>query len=164
MNGDDVLRKRLLELLEHRHAHMPFQEAVADFPERHINTKPPNVPYSFWQLVEHMRITQWDILDFIRNPQYRYLTWPDDYWPPRDRVVDKGAWTDTLQSFSSDLEELKQIVRDPATDFSRTIPWGEGQDLLREILVVADHNAYHIGELAILRQVVGAWPEDRAER
>jgi hypothetical protein len=152
------LRKQLVDLLNGGNTHMPFQAAVADFPPEAINQVPPNLAYSTWQLLEHLRITQRDILDFIRNPPYLPLNWPADYWPPKNAQVDETAWHHTIQSFREDSHNLENLVLDPATDLIADLPHAPGYTILREILVVADHNAYHIGELAILRQVMNTWP------
>ncbi len=157
MEMDTVLRDQLLHLLRGGNAHLSFDDAVTDFPMDAINTRPPNVPYTPWHLLEHLRITQWDILDFIRNPHYQEITWPDDYWPAPDAEADAAAWKQTLAAFRADLKAIEAIASDPQTDLAATIPHGDSQTILREILLVADHNAYHIGEFAILRQVMGTW-------
>lgn len=160
MEEDKNLRKKLLELLKGGNAHMDFNEAVADFPTEHINTFPQNLSYTFWHLIEHIRITQWDILEFIKNSNYKYIKWPEDYWPKKEKKANSNDWVKTIKLFNKDLLELEKIVKNPKTDFNKKIPWGEGQDILREILLVADHNAYHIGELGILRQIVGTWSKN----
>ena len=161
MSEVETLRTYLLKLLESEMAHITLAEATADFPPDLINARPENVPYTFWHLVEHLRITQWDILDYIRNPNYQYIEWPKDYWPPLNTTTDWDGWQQSIAQFQSDLEAIKAIVRDPATDLYAQIPHGEpGHNILREVLVVADHNAYHVGELGILRQVANAWPSD----
>jgi hypothetical protein len=161
MDNYQALRKQLLAMLLERQAHMSFEDAVADFPLEFINTKPPNVPYSFWQLVEHLRITQWDILDYIRNPNYKEIRWPDAYWVPRDKMADAAAWQHSIAQFVSDRNAIADIVRDTKNDLYAPIAHGHGgHNILREVLVVADHNAYHIGEFGILRQVVGAWVKE----
>jgi hypothetical protein len=154
---DKVLREELLHLLRGGNAHLSFDDAVADFPMDAINRRPPNVPYTPWHLLEHLRLAQWDILDFVRNPNYQEMQWPDDYWPAPDAEADAAAWDKTLATFRADLKAVEDLVNDPQTDFSATIAHGDGQTILREILLVADHNAYHIGEFAILRQVMGTW-------
>ena len=161
MDGDKALRDELLHLLRGGNAHMSFDEAVTDFPMTAINQRPPNVPYTPWHLLEHMRIAQWDILDFMRNPDYRELKWPDDHWPASDAMADEAAWEQTLATFRADLQAVEEIADDPQTDLYARIPHGTGQIILREILLVADHNAHHIGEFAILRQVMGTWPASR---
>ena len=157
METDTALREQLLHLLRGGNAHMTFDEAVANFPMDAINWRPPNVPYTPWHLLEHLRRAQWDILDFIRNPNYREMQWPDDYWPAPDAQADTAAWEQTIATFHADLNAIEDLVNDPQTDLSATVPHGDGQTILREILLVADHNAYHIGEFAILRQVMGTW-------
>ena len=151
------MRDELIFLLIRGNAHMGFEEAVADFPDSAMNTPFPNGEYTPWHLLEHMRLTQWDILDFIRNPAYEERQWPRDYWPPRDKQATRDDWDTTIRSFLADRESLKELVADLATDLNATIPHGSGQTFQREILVVADHNAYHTGEFAIMRQVMGTW-------
>jgi hypothetical protein len=157
MATDTALREQLLHLLHGGNAHLTFDEAVADFPAEAMNQRPPNVPYTPWHLLEHLRRAQWDILDFIRNPNYQEMKWPDDYWPAPDAGADAAAWEQTLAAFRTDLKAIADLVNDQQTDLSAKIPHGDGQTILREILLVADHNAYHIGEFAILRQVMGTW-------
>lgn len=161
MSADQVNREQLLALLRGGNAHMTFEEAIADFPLEHINTRPTNVPYSFWHLLEHLRITQWDILDFIRNPNYEYLLWPEGYWPALAAQATPAQWIKTITDFQADLQTLQEMVRDPHTNFTAPIAHAPDYTIFREILLVADHNAYHIGELAILRQVMNLWPTER---
>ncbi len=158
MEDQKALRKQLVTLLRNSQAHMNFDDVVADFPLEHINTKPPHVPYTFWHLAEHLRITQWDILEFIRNPQYVSPDWPIGYWPDPSSEATPLQWENTLATFRQDLLAIQALVNDPTTDLYSVIPHGSGQTILREALLVADHNAYHIGEMGILRQVVDAWP------
>lgn len=157
MQSDTLLREQLRTILQGGDAHMTFDEAVAYFPREHINTRPQHVPYTPWHLLEHLRITQWDILEFIRNPQHVSPRWPEGYWPAEDIQADETAWEQTLASFRTDLQALQQMVTDPTVDLYVPIPHGSGQTILREILLVADHNAYHIGEFGILRQVMQTW-------
>ncbi|HEX9092582.1 MAG TPA: DinB family protein [Coriobacteriia bacterium] len=157
----DVLRQQLLALLDGRDARMPFDAAVADFPSAAINSFPPNVPYTPWHLLEHLRITQWDILDYIVNRAYVERSWPDEYWPPREATATPEQFAATIDGFRSDNAALHALVADPATDLLAVIPNTPGHTILREVRVVGDHNAYHIGEFAILRQVMGTWPRDR---
>jgi hypothetical protein len=163
MDADRALREHLLALLRGGQAHMTFDQAVADFPLDHINRRPPHVPYTPWHLLEHLRRTQRDILDFIRDPHYQEPHWPEDYWPPHDQETDAGGWNETVVAFRADLQALEALTRDPGTDLYARIPHGSGQTILREVLLVADHNAYHIGEFAILRQVMQTWPAARAD-
>ena len=162
MSNDKELRQQLTNLMIVRQAHMTFEDAVADFPEAHINTKPTNIDYTFWHLVEHLRMTQWDILDYIRNPDYKWPNWPADYWPAPDATTDLAGWNKSIADFQADRQALVDIINDPATDLYAQIPHGSaGHNVLREIEVVGAHNAYHTGELGILRQVMGLWPEGR---
>ncbi len=164
MDTDRALRDHLLALLRGRQAAMNFDDVVADFPPDKINAFAPNVSYTPWHLIEHMRITQWDILDYMRNPNYQHMAWPKDYWPAQNATADVAAWQRTIESFRSDLDAVRAIVTDPRTNFYTPIPHGYGgHTILREVLLVADHNAYHIGELGLLRQILGAWPPDRQE-
>lgn len=158
MVSDRILRDQLVALLHKAQAHLMFEDAVADFPLDKINTPLPNLPYTPWELLEHIRITQWDILDFIRNPGYVWPKWPDDYWPQKGLAATPQKWQDTITAFQVDRAALMGIIQDPAIDLTADLPHAPGYSVLREILVVADHNAYHIGEFAILRQVMGTWP------
>lgn len=157
MEKEELTRKQLIEFLNGELAHMNLDSVLKDFPEEHYNTRPPNVGYSFWHLLEHIRITQWDVLDFITNPDYKYMNWPEDYWPDKEKKVDTEEWDETISKFHADISELKKIVKDPDTDLVSEIPWGEGQTIFREIVLIVDHNSYHIGEFGILRQVVDNW-------
>lgn len=156
--NDRHLREQLVNALAKRQAHQSFDQVVAGFPAAHYNTRPANLPYSFWNLLEHIRIAQWDILDYIENPDYQYLSFPDDYWPDPDSEADAGIWNKTLVGFRADLQSLVDIANDPARDLCAQIPHGQpGHTILREILVVAAHNAYHIGEFGILRGTLDLW-------
>ena len=151
------IREEMVFLLTRGNAHMGFEDAVADFPEEAMNTPFPNGTYTPWHLLEHMRLTQWDILDFMRNPAYKEGEWPQDYWPSQDKQATREDWDNTIRTFLADRQTLKELAADPATGLNLTIPHGSGQTVQREILVVADHNAYHTGEFAIMRQVMGTW-------
>jgi hypothetical protein len=163
MAESDILREELIALIDGHGAHMPFDEAVADFPEDAINRRPPNVDYTPWQLIEHLRFTQADILDYIQNRKYIESDWPEAYWPARDATATPAQFARTVADFKSDRAALRDLVADPSTDLLATIPDTPGHTILREVRVVGDHNAYHIGEFAILRQVMGTWPTDREE-
>jgi DinB family protein len=158
----DRLRDELLALLDGVGAHMTFEEAVADFPNDAINAFPSNVEYTPWHLLEHLRITQADILDYIVNRDYVEIEWPADYWPSRDAVATPDQFTATIETFLSDRSALRDIVADPATDLFAVIPGTPGHTILREVRVVGDHNAYHTGEFAVLRQIMSTWPAGRA--
>ena len=157
MNTDSITTEQLLNLLRKSNAHMDFDDAVKDYPMDQINTLFPNGEYSAWALLEHIRITQNDILVFITNPNYQDMEWPKDYWPRPGTRATPADWQHTMAAFHADLKQLEDIVQDPKTDLYARIPHGTGQNILREILLVADHNAYHIGEFAIMRQVMGTW-------
>lgn len=161
MENDRVLREQVLALLRGGNAHDGFTQVTADFPIEHINRKPLNVEYTFWQLVEHMRITQWDILQFVRNPEHVSPEWPEGYWPSQDEEVDEERWSRTLEAFNADLKVMEEVVADPQTNLTAEIPHAPGYTILREALLVADHNAYHIGEFGILRQVAVNWPRQK---
>ena len=152
-----ALREELVFHLVKGNAHMPLEDAVAQFPMERINDVFPNGTYTAWALLEHIRITQWDILDFIRNRDYVYLEWPKDYWPAPDLAATPEEWLATLESILRDRRELVALVMNPSTDLYAKIPWGKGQTVMREVLVVTDHNAYHVGEFAGMRQVMDTW-------
>lgn len=157
MESDTQLREQLLAVLRGGNAHMSFDEAVAGFPAEHRNTKPPHVSYTPWHLLEHLRIAQWDILEFMRDPQHITPPWPEGHWPHPDAEADDEMWEATLAGFRRDFHTIEEIVLDSKTNLFAVIPHGDGQTILREILLVADHNAYHIGEFAVLRQVMQTW-------
>ena len=156
--SETIIREQLVNLLIKQQAHMGFEDAVKNFPAKDFNTRPPHVDYTFWHLLEHLRLTQWDILDYSRNPDYKPVEWPHDYWPAQNATADEAEWHRTIDQFIADRAELVDMVKNPKTDLYAAIPHGyDGHTIMREIFVVADHNAYHIGEFAILRQVVGNW-------
>jgi hypothetical protein len=161
MKTDKVIREQLLALLEGGNAHMGFKDAVAGFPMGAINKKAPNINYTFWHLLEHMRIVQWDILEFVRNPNHVSPEYPDEYWPPVNALAAEAEWKKTIRAFRSDLKGVQAIVQDPKTDFFGPIPHAKGYNILREVLLVADHNAYHVGELLTLRQIMDISPAEK---
>jgi hypothetical protein len=154
---DKVLREQLLALLRGRNAHLSFDDAIAGFPIEYINTKPPNVSYTPWHLLEHLRLAQWDILEFVRNPNHVSPEWPKGYWPDPASQTDEAGWQQTIAKFKADMQAIEELVQDPGTDFFGPIPHAPEYTVFREVLLVADHNAYHIGEFAILRQVMETW-------
>jgi hypothetical protein len=159
----EQIRVQLIELLESKGAHMPFEAAVADFPAEAINRLVPESPYSPWHLLEHIRFAQTDILEYIRSRAYLEPTWPDEYWPARDATATPAEFQATIDAFRSDRNALRDIVADPSTDLFAAIPDTPGHTIFREIRITGAHNAYHIGEFAILRQVMGTWPADRTD-
>jgi uncharacterized damage-inducible protein DinB len=152
-----ALRKQLGVTLTGRGAHADFDSAVAGFPVKRAGEKPAGAPHTAWQLLEHLRIAQWDILEFSRNPKHVSPEWPEGYWPPTDAPPEKAAWTRSVKAFRADLKAMQKLVADPARELFSPLPNGEGQTLLREALLVADHNAYHLGQLVMLRQLLGIW-------
>lgn len=157
----DVVRDELLALIEGQGAHMPFDAAVADFPDEAINRLPPNVAYTPWHLLEHIRITQSDLLAYITDRAYVAPSWPTAYWPAREAMATPEEFARSVEGFRSDRAALRQLVADPATDLLATIPNTPEHTILREVRLAGDHTAYHLGEFAILRQVMGTWPPDR---
>ena len=155
---DALLREHVVELLGGKNAHAGFDDAVKDMPENLFGTKAAGLPHSAWMLLEHLRIAQWDILQFSRSPKYKSLKWPDDYWPKQEAPPSQAAWNKSVQQFHKDLKAMQDLVSNPKTDLYARIPWGDGQTILREALLAADHNAYHIAQLVDVRRLLGAWP------
>jgi len=153
------LRKHVIYLLNEGGAHVTFDAAVARFPATARGKKPKGAPHTAWQLVEHMRIAQWDILEFSRNAAHVSPKFPEGHWPKSEAPPTDRAWNESLRRFRADLEAMTALVSDPETDLLARIPHGDGQTILREALLVADHNAYHLGQLVILRRLLGAWTE-----
>ena len=137
---------------------MQLAEAVKNFPVKQINTKPTNVSYSFWQLLEHIRITQADIIEFMENPKYKEIQWPNDYWPKPDAMATQSQWKKTIAAIEKYMKTLNAMAGNPHVKLFDKIPHGTGQTYYREFIVVGNHNSYHIGEFAILRQVMKLWP------
>ncbi len=158
MNADLILREELLSLLRGGEAHMNFQSAVAGFPMAEINRGVPNGNYTIWHLLEHMRIAQWDILEFVRNPKHVSPEFPKGYWPDPDAVATSGMWKKTVSAIKADLKNVQQIVRNRHTNLLAPIPHAKEYTLLREVLLVADHNAFHVSELVSLRRVLDIKP------
>jgi hypothetical protein len=154
------LREHLLYLLRGGGAHLSFDKAVAGIPPALRGRTVPPVPHSPWRLLEHLRIAQWDILEFSRDSEHVSPTFPDGYWPRGDAPPDDSAWDRAVDAFRADLMELCALVANPATDLFTPIPHGDGQTVLREALLVADHNAYHLGQLVVVRRLLGCWPEE----
>ena len=157
MNTDQSLRKHLVELLDGGHAHATFDQVIKDFPAKFRGEIPPGLKHSAWMLLEHMRIAQWDILDFSRNPKYKALKWPGEYWPNSPGPANAVEWEKSIQSFHEDLDAMKKLVSDAKTDPFAKIKWGEGQTILREAMLIADHNSHHLGQLIDVRRALGIW-------
>jgi hypothetical protein len=162
MAADQIaaLREHVLYLLRGGGAHLDFDKAIAGLPDKLRGARPDRVPHSPWRLLEHMRIAQWDILEFCRNPKHVSPKFPDGYWPKGDAPPQPAAWDGSVKAFRADLKAMQDLVADPATDLFAKIPHGDGQTILREALLAADHNAYHLGQLVVVRRSLGAWPEE----
>lgn len=156
----NVLREHLLYLLRGGGAHLDFEKAVADLPTELRGAKPAGQPHTPWRLLEHLRIAQWDILRFCLDPHHVSPPFPEGYWPDGDAPPDSGAWDRSVEGFRADLRSVQQLAADPAADLFTPLPHGQGQTILREVLLVADHNAYHLGQLVLLRRLLGAWPAE----
>ena len=157
MTNDRALRKHVIALLDGGQACATFDDIVGDFPAKQRGEIPKGLPHSAWMLLEHMRIAQWDILDFSRNSKYKAMKWPDDYWPKTPAPPGAAAWDKSVKSFHEDLDAMKALVSDPKTDLFAKLPWGEGQTILREALLIADHNSHHLGQLIDVRRLLGIW-------
>ena len=151
------LRKHLLELLEGGHAHAKFDDVIKNLPAAARGQKPAKFPHSPWMLLEHMRLAQWDILEFSRNPKHVSPKWPEGYWPKTEGPPNAAAWSKSIQQFRRDLKAMQKLVANAKADLFAPIPWGEGQTVLREVLLLADHNAYHLGQLLDVRRMLGVW-------
>jgi hypothetical protein len=157
MSQDKALRQHLIKLLNGGEAHADFDQVTDDFPVELRGKTPQGAEHSPWKQLEHLRLAQWDILDFSRNPQYKAMEWPKDYWPDADAPADPKAWDKSVDAFREDLKAMCDLVENEKTDLFAKIPHGDGQTILREALVLADHNAYHLGQLLLLRRLLGAW-------
>lgn len=153
---DRSLREHLLYLLRGGGAHIKFDEALQDFPVGLINARAAGVPYTLWHLLEHMRIAQWDILEFSRTAAHVSPEWPEGYWPDKSKEASEDDWQRSVESFRADLRAMEALVEDETSDLHARLSHGEGQTLLREALLVADHNAYHLGALVTLRRMLEA--------
>jgi hypothetical protein len=155
---DKALREHVLYLLDGGGAHVKFDEVVADIPPKLLGQKPSGLPHSLWMLLEHLRIAQRDILEFSRNPKHASPKWPEGYWPAAEASPSAAAWSASVEKFRADLKAMQHLVKDPKTNLFAKIPWGDGQTVLREALLLADHNAYHLGQMLDVRRLLGAWP------
>jgi hypothetical protein len=158
MTLDTVLRQQLVKLLAWGDAHATHEKAVSNVPMEYRAQVPQGLPYSPWMVVDHLTRTQFDILDFCRNPNYVQPPWPDEYWPPTAEPPSNTAWDESFSKFRADRAALQQLAADPSVDLTARIPWGSGQTYLREIVLAADHAAYHVGELIVIRRLLGIWP------
>jgi uncharacterized damage-inducible protein DinB len=157
MDQNAALRAHIAKALDWEDAHAGFDKALEGLPPGLRGRRPAGLPYSPWQLIEHLRLTQHDILDFCRNPKYAERDWPKDYWPPTDAPPSPAAWDESVAAFHRERDALKLLANDAALDLFAKIPHGSGQTYFRELLLVADHNAYHLGQLVTVRRLLGAW-------
>jgi hypothetical protein len=156
MNSDQSLRDHLLQLLDGGHAHLRFDDAVKDFPSALRGKRPEGGPHSAWELLEHLRLAQWDILEFARDPKHVSPSFPDGYWPSAAAPPAPSSWDESIAAFRADLRALADLASDASIDLHAPIPHGQGQTVLRELLLAADHNSYHLGQLVTVRRLVGA--------
>lgn len=156
---EKALREHVRKVLSWGDAHLDWKAALADLTPKQRGAKPKGAPHSAWELLEHVRIAQWDMLEFSRNPKHVSPDFPSGYWPKSSAPASDAAWQKSVKAFQSDLAEMEALVADPKTDLLAAIPGGSGQTILREALLVADHNAYHLGQLVLLRRLIGAWRE-----
>lgn len=153
-----ALRQHLVELLNGGHAHASFDDVIKNLSPKLRGIKPANLPHSAWMLLEHLRIAQWDILEFSRNAKHVSPPWPEGYWPKSEASPSPGAWDKSVRQFRKDSKTMQELVANPRTELYARIPWSDGQTILREALLVADHNAYHLGQLVDLRRILSSWP------
>jgi len=157
MNHDKLLREHLVTLLKGKGAHADFDEVIEGLPAHLRGHRPEGADHSPWELLEHLRIALWDLLEFSRDPHHKSPEFPTGYWPSKPAPPDEHAWDKSVKTFRADLDAFCALVSDPQTDFYAKIPHGDGQTILREALVAADHNAYHLGQLVLVRRLLGAW-------
>lgn len=157
MDNDKALRQHLQKLLDWQDAHASFDSAIEGIPEKLRGVKPEGMPYTLWQLLEHIRLCQLDILEFCRNPNYKEPNFPDDLWPQKSEPSNSESWNKSVAGFRKDRDDLKQLASDSTIDLFAKIPHGSGQTYLRELLLVADHNAYHVADLVAVRRLLGIW-------
>lgn len=157
MNDHGPIREQLARLLAWDDAHVGFDKAIADIPPALRSKRPAGSPYSPWELLDHLRRTQRDILDFWRNSDYEELEWPKDYWPSTPDPASAAEWDQSIQQFREDRKGLQELAADPTIDLTARIPHGQGQTYLRELVLVADHTSYHVGQLVLVRRLLGNW-------
>jgi len=162
MTKDDALREQLLVLLEGRGAHAPFDQAVEAFPSESIGARPEGFAHSAWQLVEHIRIALWDLVEYSRKEEHVSPEWPAGYWPAEEEPPAPDAWAKSLEQYHHWLAEMKGLVADPAVDLLAPLPWNESANLLREVLIAADHCSYHVAQIVDLRRALGCWPPPKS--
>ena len=159
MNTDKALREQLINLLQDGGAHVTFDAAVKDMPAAQHGKKPKGAEHTPWELLEHLRIAQWDILEFSRDAKHKSPDFPSGYWPAEQAPPNEKAWDKSVAAFRSDLKAMVELVKDPSTNLFAKIAHGDGQTILRQAMMTADHNAYHLGQLVLVRKMLGAWTE-----
>jgi DinB superfamily len=158
MSHDKMLREQLAKVIDWNEAHADFHAAVEDFPAELRGRVPEGFPYSAWQLLEHIRLALWDILEFSRDARHKSPKWPEGYWPKTAEPPSHDAWDKSVKAVIEHLDNMRELITDPSRDLFAPLPHGTGQTLLREALLVGDHNAYHLGQLVLVRRALGAWP------
>jgi uncharacterized damage-inducible protein DinB len=157
MGSEKTLRSLLLEQLEGRNAHVDFNQAVQGLTFKQSGIRVEGIPHTIWELIEHIRIGQEDILEFCKNPDYNALDWPDDYWPERSKPESQEEFEKSVQAVQDGMAEMRELIRDPQTNLQHPFPHGDGQTLFREAMLIVDHNAYHIGQIVLIRRLLGSW-------
>lgn len=157
---ENSLREQLSRALDWGEAHVDWKKAVKGVPTKEQGKRPKGSPHSPWELLEHLRIATWDILEFSRDRKHKSPDWPSGYWPTKPEPPNASAWQRSVKALEHDLDQMRQLVNDPQIDLLAPIPGGSGQTVLREALLIADHNAYHLGQLVLVRRLLGCWPKD----
>jgi len=158
-DNNKALREHVVSLLQGGGAHAKLDQVIKDVPADLRGKQPDRLPHSLWMLLEHLRIAQRDILEFSRNAKHVSPQWPKGYWPKTEAPPSAAAWDESIKKFRADLKAMEELVKNPKADLFAKIPWGDGQTILREALLVADHNAYHLGQMVDVRRLLGAWPK-----
>lgn len=153
-------KRRLVEGLGGRGAHMTFENAVKDLPDSLMNAKPDNVPYTFWHQIEHIRLTQIDIIEYIRDPDYKEPTWPADYWPSQDAETDRAGWEKSIKHYLADVDEFVKLIEDQNCNVLASVERNNNRSIMGSALIIIDHTAYHLGEFVMGRQILGAWQSE----
>lgn len=154
---EDPLRHFLAKILDWQESHASFDSAIADLPPELRGERPAGAPHSVWELVEHIRLAQRDILDFCHDENYQERSWPDDYWPSSPSPPSSSTWDESVAAYHADVDAFKALVTDPGFDLFAKVPWGSGQTNIREVVLTADHTAYHVGQIVLVRRLLGAW-------
>lgn len=157
MGSDKTVRSLLLEQLEGRNAHVDFNQAVQGLTFKQAGIRVEGIPHTIWELVEHIRIGQHDILEFCKNSEYEALDWPDDYWPEKSKPESKEQFEKSVQEVQDGIEEMCELIRNPQNNLQEPFTYGDGQTLFREAMLIVDHNAYHIGQIVLIRRLLGSW-------